>query len=131
MGQLSVFGASAGRLPYAVGIAGLLPEPLARVHPRWHTPYFRFCCSVDWPLCFCSLVQAGETLRATYQIMTDMMAIGGLLPFVYMFRRGLAFGGTLERAVGRGGQGDRARFAPWSRPPKFTRSGCSSSRSLR
>ncbi len=85
VGQLSVFGASAGRLPYAVGIVGLLPPPLTRVHPRWHTPYVSILLFGGLAALFLILVQAGETLRATYQIMTDMMAIGGLLPFIYIF----------------------------------------------
>lgn len=85
IGQLSVFGASAGRLPYAVGVAGLLPPGLSRVHPRWHTPYVSILLFGALAALFLVLVQAGETLRATYQIMTDMMAIGGLLPFIYIF----------------------------------------------
>lgn len=85
VGQLSVFGASAGRLPYAVGITGLLPSTLCRVHPRWHTPYISILLFGGLAALFLILVQTGETLRATYQIMTDMMAIGGLLPFLYIF----------------------------------------------
>jgi amino acid transporter len=85
VGQLSVFGASAGRLPYAVGIAGLLPSALSKVHPRWHTPYVSILLFGGLAAMFLILVQAGETLRATYQIMFDMMAITGLLPFLYIF----------------------------------------------
>jgi amino acid transporter len=100
VGQLSVFGASAGRLPYAVGIAGLLPEPLSRVHRRWHTPYWSILLFGGLAAFFLLLVQAGETLRATYQIMTDMMAIGGLLPFVYMFVAAWRTGGTWSALSG-------------------------------
>ncbi len=85
VGQLSVFGASAGRLPYAVGVAGLLPPMLTRVHPRWHTPWVSILFFGGLSALFLVLAQAGETLRATYQIMTDMMAIGGLAPFFYIF----------------------------------------------
>src|ERR1019366_4547443 len=94
VGQLSVFGASAGRLPYAVGIAGLLPAALSRVHPRWHTPYVSILLFGALAGLFLVLVQAGETLRATYQIMTDMMAITGLLPFLYIFLAAWRCGAT-------------------------------------
>lgn len=85
VGQLSVFGASAARLPFAVGVAGLLPPAFSRIHPRWHTPHVSTILFGGLAASFLILVQAGETLRATYQIMTDMMAIGGLIPFVYIF----------------------------------------------
>ncbi len=100
VGQLSVFGASAGRLPYAVGVAGLLPPALARVHPRWHTPYWSILLFGAIAGLFLVLVQAGETLRTTYQIMTDMMAIGGLLPFVYIFLAAWRCGGTWSALSG-------------------------------
>jgi glutamate:GABA antiporter len=92
VGQLSVFGASAGRLPYAVGVAGLLPRVLSRVHPRWHTPYVSILLFGGLAALFLILIQAGETLRTTYQIMFDMMAITGLLPFLYIFLSSWRYG---------------------------------------
>ena len=100
VGQLSVFGASAGRLPYAVGVAGLLPPALTRVHPRFHTPHVSILLFGGLAALFLLLVQAGETLRATYQIMTDMMAIGGLLPFVYIFLAAWRCGGRWSVVAG-------------------------------
>lgn len=85
VGQLSVFGASAGRLPYAVGVAGLLPPVLTRVHPRWRTPHVSILLFGALAALLLVLIQTGETLRATYQIMFDMMAITGLIPFLYIF----------------------------------------------
>ena len=49
---------------------------------------------------FLALVQMGETLRATYQIMTDMMAIGGLIPFLYIFLAGWRCGARRSAAAG-------------------------------
>ena len=100
VGQLSVFGASAGRLPYAVGVAGLLPPQLSRVHPRWHTPYISILLFGGLAALFLVLLQAGETLRATYQIMTDMMAISGLLPFLYIFLAAWRCGATWSALSG-------------------------------
>lgn len=85
VGQLTAFGASAGRLPYAVGVAGLLPSRLTKIHPRFRTPHVSILLFGGLCALFLAIVQAGETLRATYQIMTDMMAIGGLAPFLYIF----------------------------------------------
>ncbi len=100
VGQLSTFGASAGRLPYAVGAAGLLPPALSKVHPRFHTPHVSILLFGGLAALFLALVQMGETLRATYQIMTDMMAIGGLIPFLYIFLAGWRCGARRSAAAG-------------------------------
>jgi APA family basic amino acid/polyamine antiporter len=100
IGQLTVFGASAARLPYAVGVQGLLPAALSRVHPRWHTPHISTLVFGGLAAGFLLLVQAGETLRATYQIMTDMMTIGGMIPFVYIFLAAWKCGSRWSAAFG-------------------------------
>lgn len=100
VGQLSAFGASAGRLPYAVGVAGLLPPVLSRVHARFRTPHVSILLFGAVAALVLTLVQTGETLRATYQIMTDMMAIGGLIPFVYIFLAAWRCGGRWSVIAG-------------------------------
>lgn len=100
VGQLSVFGASAGRLPYAVGVSGMLPPALSRIHPRWRTPHVSIILFGVLAASFLLLVQAGETLRATYQIMMDMMTIGGMLPFLYIFLAAWKCGARWSAAFG-------------------------------
>jgi amino acid transporter len=99
-GQLSVLGAVAARLPFVVGVDSFLPPAFARVHPRWHTPHI--------PLLFfgamCTVVlivaQAGETARAAYQIVTDLMVIGGFIPFLYIFAAAWKCGARWSAASG-------------------------------
>lgn len=100
VGQLSVFGASAGRLPYAVGVEGMLPPALTRIHPRWRTPHVSTLVFGSMAAFFLLLIQAGETLRATYQIMMDMMTIGGMLPFIYIFLAAWKVGSRWSAAFG-------------------------------
>jgi glutamate:GABA antiporter len=100
VGQLSVFGASAGRLPYAVGVEGSLPRAFSRVHPKWRTPHVSTLVFGGLAAGFLLLVQAGETLRATYQIMMDMMTIGGMIPFLYIFFAAWKCGSRWSSAFG-------------------------------
>jgi amino acid transporter len=85
LGQFSVLGASAARLPYAVGVDRFLPAALARVHPRWGTPYVSIIVFGVLSGAFLILAQLGDTMRSAYQTVTDMMVIAGIAPFLYIF----------------------------------------------
>lgn len=100
VGQLSVFGASAARLPYALGVDGHLPAAFSRVHPRWRTPHVSMAVFGVLAAAFLLLAHIGETLRAAYQIITDMMAIGGLIPFLYIFGAAWTGGSRWSAAFG-------------------------------
>lgn len=100
VGQLSVFGASAARLPYALGVEGRLPAAFSRVHPRWRTPHVSLAIFGALAAGFLLMAHVGETLHAAYQIITDMMAIGGLLPFLYIFGAAWKCGSHWSAAFG-------------------------------
>jgi len=85
LGQFSVLGAAAARLPYAVGADRFLPQAFARVHPRWHTPYVSILVVGGIAALFLLAVQVGDTMRSAYQTVTDMMIVAGLAPFLYIF----------------------------------------------
>ena len=85
LGQLSVIGSVAARLPFVLGVDSYLPSALAAVHPRWHTPHIAIGTFGLIATGFLLLTQLGETVRAGYQIATDLMVISGFLPFVYIF----------------------------------------------
>jgi len=85
LGQFSVLGASAARLPYAVGVDRYLPAALARVHPRWGTPHISIIVFGLLSGVFLILAQLGDTMRSAYQTVTDMMVIAGIAPFGYIF----------------------------------------------
>lgn len=90
-GQLSTWLTGNTRLPYAIGLDSYLPPAFARVHPRWRTPHVALFVQVLLASVFLLMSQLGETVRAAYQIMVDMMVIATMIPFLYIFASGFRF----------------------------------------
>jgi amino acid transporter len=90
-GQLDTWIAGNTRLPYAIGLDRYLPAAFGRIHPRWGTPYVSLLVQALAATLFLLMAQLGETVRAAYQIMVDMMLIVTFIPFVYIFAAGFRF----------------------------------------
>jgi amino acid transporter len=99
-GQLSVLGAAAVRLPFVAGIDGRLPPALGRLHPRFRTPHLSILTFGLISSGFLILCQLGENLRAAYQTVTDLMVIGGFIPFLYIFAAAWKCGARWSAASG-------------------------------
>jgi amino acid transporter len=91
LGQLDTWIAGNTRLPYAIGLDDYLPAPFKLIHPRWGTPYVSLAVQVVVATVFLLMAQLGETVRAAYQIMVDMMLIATFIPFLYIFAAGFRF----------------------------------------
>jgi glutamate:GABA antiporter len=102
LGQLSVIGSSASRLPFVAGTDRLLPSALALLHPRWRTPYVSIIVFGAISTVFLVLAQLGENLHVAYQTITDLMVIGGFLPFLYIFAAAWKCGGRWSVVAGMG-----------------------------
>ena len=100
VGQLSVLGSAAARLPFVVGAGGYLPGAFARLHPRFGTPHVSIVVFGAISSFFLVLSQAGESLRAAYQTVTDLMVIGGFIPFAYIFASAWKLGARWSAASG-------------------------------
>lgn len=100
LGQLSVLGSVGARLPFVVGADAYLPTALARIHPRWRTPYVAILFFGLLATSFLVFAQLGETARAAYQTITDLMVIGGFLPFVYIFLSAWKCGSRISALCG-------------------------------
>jgi amino acid transporter len=99
-GQLDTWIAGNTRLPYAVGLDRYLPDAFGRVHPRWGTPYVSLLVQALAATLFLLMAQMGETVRAGYQIMVDMMVIVTFIPFVYIFAAGFRFASRIAAVSG-------------------------------
>ncbi len=99
-GQLDTWIAGNTRLPYAIGLDNYLPAAFGRIHPRWGTPYVSLFVQAIAATLFLLMTQLGETVRAAYQIMVDMMVIATFIPFVYIFAAGFRFASRIAAVSG-------------------------------
>ncbi len=100
IGQLDTWIAGNTRLPYAIGIDHYLPAAFGRIHPRWGTPYVSLLVQGAVATGFLLMAQLGETVRAAYQIMVDMMVIATFIPFLYIFAAGFRFASRIAAVSG-------------------------------
>ncbi len=99
-GQVDTWIAGNTRLPYAIGLDSYLPAAFRRTHPRWGTPYVSLFVQAVAATLFLLMAQLGETVRAAYQIMVDMMVIVTFIPFVYIFGAGFRFSSRIAAVSG-------------------------------
>jgi amino acid transporter len=100
VGQLDTWIAGNTRLPYAIGLDRYLPEAFGRIHPRWGTPYVSLLVQAVAATLFLLMAQLGESVRAGYQIMVDMMLIVTFVPFIYIFCAGFRFASRMAAMSG-------------------------------
>ncbi len=100
VGQLDTWIAGNTRLPYAIGLDHYLPEAFGRIHPRWGTPYVSLLVQAVAATLFLLMAQLGESVRAGYQIMVDMMLIVTFVPFIYIFCAGFRFASRIAAMSG-------------------------------
>jgi amino acid transporter len=87
-------------LPYAIGLDHYLPPAFGRIHPRWGTPYVSLLAQAVAATIFLLMAQLGESVRAAYQIMVDMMIVVTFIPFLYIFGAGFRFASRLAAISG-------------------------------
>ena len=100
VGQLDTWIAGNTRLPYAIGLDRYLPAAFGRIHPRWGTPYVSLLVQAVAATLFLLMAQLGESVRAAYQIMVDMMVIVTFIPFMYIFGAGFRFASRIAAMSG-------------------------------
>lgn len=99
-GQAGTYIAGNTRLPYVIGLDRYIPSAFARLHPRWNTPYLALLVQAAISTIFLVMAQLGETVRATYQIMVDLVVIVTFVPFLYIFASGFCFASRIAAVSG-------------------------------
>jgi glutamate:GABA antiporter len=92
LGKFSTWASGSARLPFVIGLDGALPLWFGRLHPRWGTPHIALLTQAVICSVFLLLTQAGETLRAGWQLLLDLTIVTTFLPFIYIFMTGWKFG---------------------------------------
>jgi amino acid transporter len=99
-GQLGTYVGACARLPFVIGIGDQLPEPFARLHARYKTPYISILILGIGSAILLFISQLGETFRAAYQTTIDLSVITLFIPFLYIFGSAWKFGHRLPAASG-------------------------------
>jgi amino acid transporter len=93
------------RLPFVIGLDEYLPPSLARLHPRWGTPYLALLGEGAFCTFFLVAMTLGENLRAAYQLLVDLTTVTSMFPFLYLFAAGWKAGHRLSAVCGLGVSG--------------------------
>jgi amino acid transporter len=100
LGQFGALGAAAARLPYVVGADRYFPAAFAKLHPRWGTPHVSILTLASFATVSLILVQYGETIKAAYSLLVDLMVLATFIPFLYIFASSWKCGNRISAASG-------------------------------
>jgi amino acid transporter len=84
------------RIPFVAGLDSYMPAWMAKVHPRYRTPYAALIVHALVSMVLILLNFFSDTVQATFQKMLSLAVVLQLVPFLYMFAAliKLAFDGS-------------------------------------
>lgn len=85
LGAVGAWLISTARLPFVCGLDGYLPPVLAKVHPKWGTPYVALAAMCFFAVLFIFLGQAGTSVKGAYDVLVSMTTITYFMPYLYAF----------------------------------------------
>ena len=81
------------RIPFVAGLDSYMPSWMARVHPRYRTPYAALIVHASVSLILIVMNFVGAGVQETFQKMLSLAVVLQLVPFLYMF------GGLIKLAL--------------------------------
>jgi amino acid transporter len=85
IGGVGAWLTASARLPFVAGLDRYLPPAFGRLHPRWGTPWVALLVQAVGTAWFIVLGQAGDTVKAAYNLLVGMAVITYFLPYLLMF----------------------------------------------
>lgn len=73
------------RIPFVAGLDSYMPSWMAKVHPRYRTPYAALIVHAVVSMVLIVMNFAAESVQATFQKMLSLAVVLQLVPFLYMF----------------------------------------------
>ena len=117
LGGVGAWLAGTARIPFVVGVDRYLPPALARVHPRWKTPYVALLVQGVGATIFILVSAVGATVEEAYLVLIDTTIIVYFIPYLYLFlalpalrRRGAGGPSGPSGGGGGGGGGGATKF---------------------
>ncbi|MBS0589955.1 MAG: amino acid permease [Proteobacteria bacterium] len=100
VGGLGAWMIGTARLLFVGGMDRLLPPALARVHPRWGTPYVALLVQGTLAALFVVIANQGASVHTAYLILVDATAILTFIPYLYLFAAAIALRTHIVRTTG-------------------------------
>lgn len=96
LGSVGAWLASVARIPFVVGLDSYLPPSLAKIHPKWGTPWVALLSQALITAVFVFLGQAGTSVRGAYDALVSMTIIWYFIPFLYLFAAAIKLRGEAK-----------------------------------
>jgi glutamate:GABA antiporter len=84
-GTTSAWVAGSARIPFVAGLDQYLPSVLARLHPRFATPYVALILQGVVSCAVLAMGFVGSTVQEGYRVLLLLAIVVQLIPFLYMF----------------------------------------------
>lgn len=88
LGTMGLFGSwltGVARIPFVIGLDRYLPRAVAKIHPRWGSPWVALLMQgVVLTLLFLASI-AGATVKEAFLVLLDMSILLYFLPYLYLF----------------------------------------------
>jgi amino acid transporter len=85
LGAAGGFLAACARIPFVVGIDKRLPPVVARLHPKWGTPYVALIIQSVLAGVLVLLGQAGDNVKGAYDVLVSMGIVTVFIPYLLLF----------------------------------------------
>jgi amino acid transporter len=85
VGMLGGWSTGIARLPFVIGMNHYLPDALAKVHPKWGSPWVSLLMQGVAVSALLLLATAGSTVKEAFLVLLDMSLILYFIPFLYIF----------------------------------------------
>jgi glutamate:GABA antiporter len=92
--------AGSARIPFVAGLDSYMPEWIARVHPKYATPYAALIVHASVSLVLVIMNFTGAGVQEAFQTMLSLAVILQLIPFLYMFGALIRLGMKYEPGKG-------------------------------
>jgi amino acid transporter len=85
LGGLGAWITGTARLPFVVGVDHYLPKPMAKLHPKYTTPYVALLTQATIVTLVLIAALSASSIHQSYLILIDMTLILTFIPLLYIF----------------------------------------------
>jgi glutamate:GABA antiporter len=94
IGSVCLWIGALARLPASAGVDHYLPAAFTRLHPRYRTPAVAIIVQATLVALVVALGQSGTSVRGAYNVLIEMMLVGSMVPYLYLFAAAIRLSGA-------------------------------------